>query len=89
MFKITIEETRDVRKVIGKEYKPIGQQEEPRKLEHITEESPAKTHLVNVWGYTPETETVRTETRTVFTQEVESMDVSAVIQAINGFRGKS
>lgn len=36
------------------------------------------------YGYTPEVETVKTETREVYTQVVESLSMKAVIAAVNG-----
>lgn len=40
-----------------------------------------------VFGYTPETETVQTETSEIYSQVVEELDLVAVINAVNKGNG--
>lgn len=87
MFEITIKETKDVTKKIGRSWRVIGQKEVPRMPEHITAESPALTIIIDEYGMTPEIDEVETkrETRTVFTQEVDDMDIGKIAAVINGY----
>lgn len=77
MFKIVIEETRPTRQIIGKQWRVVGQEEK-------TNREGTETYQSDVYGYTPEVETVVDETRTVLLQEVEKLNLPAVIAAING-----
>jgi hypothetical protein len=77
MFRITIEETLPVTKTIGKRWEKVGQKEE------VNREG-TDTYLADVMGYTPEVETVVDETFTRLVQEVDELDLKAVITAING-----
>jgi hypothetical protein len=79
MFKITIEETRPIQKRVGKQWKIVGQEEKP-----FTQIDREGTYTADVYGYTPEVETVIDETRTVLAQKVDELDLKAVIAAING-----
>lgn len=73
MFKITIEETRTVFKTVGKEWGVVDQ----------IEIAPGSDTLKNVMGYTPLTEKAVPETKEVYAQTVEELDLHAVIKAIN------
>lgn len=80
MFKITITETRSVQMVQGPQWKQVGakevRREYPTAMGGETREEP-------VFGYTPEIETIQEVTSKVLEQEVESLDLVAVIKAIN------
>ncbi|KKN49369.1 hypothetical protein LCGC14_0643450 [marine sediment metagenome] len=86
MFKITIEKTQPIRKTIGKQWKKVGQKEEERGQQFRVGEGP-HVYLSDVMGYTPEVETVRDEIRTLLVQEVDELDLKAVIRAVNGLDG--
>lgn len=67
MYEITIRETKEVRKTVGKTWVPI----------ETTEGGAVK------YGYSPETESVVKETNEIYTQKVENLDLQAVIVAVN------
>lgn len=73
VFKITIEETRTVVKTVGKEWGIVDQVP-------ITDGDEV---LKNVMGYTPLIEKAVPETKEVYAQTVEELDLHAVIKAIN------
>jgi hypothetical protein len=84
-YEITITETRTVKKVLPKQWKVIGTKEVERNLgfyEGRIDEP--RTRTEEVYGYTPEVETVQQESREVLKQEVDELDLKAVIIAING-----
>jgi hypothetical protein len=84
MFKITITETKTVKKMAGKEWSTIGTKEVPReKSFYDNDESEPKTRIEDVRGYTPEIEKFVEVTNTVLSQEIETMDLAKVIKAIN------
>lgn len=84
MIKITITETKTVKQVVGKEWAIIGTKEVPREQAFYRDDKSApKTRIDEVRGYTPEIERVVEVTNTVLIQEVETMDLSKVIKAIN------
>jgi len=66
MFKITIEETKQIKKTVGKDWQVIK-----RDGDHYE------------YDYTPEVEKVVKEEREIYTQEVEELDLVAVIEAVN------
>lgn len=84
MFKITIEETKTVKKTVGKEYRIIGEKEVLREP-NLYRDSAAepKTRIENIYGYTPETENSVEVTSVILTQEVETLDLALVIKSIN------
>lgn len=67
MVEIIVKETKQVRRLIGKEWKIVSKQGDDHK-----------------YDYTPETETVVTEVCEVYRQTVASLDLVAVINAVNG-----
>ena len=84
MFKITIEETKTVKKIVGKEWATIGTKEVPRDESFYRQDKDEpKTRIEDVRGYTPEIEKNVEVKATVLTQEVETIDLAAVIKAIN------
>ena len=84
MFKITIEETKTVKKIVGKEWATIGTKEVPRDRKYWSDDSnQPKTRIEDVRGYTPEIEKNVEVKAAVLTQEVETLDLAAVIKAIN------
>lgn len=85
-FKITITETRDVKKIVGKEWAVIGTKEVRRDDNFLTPQQPEETRIVEVRGYTPEIEKIVPETRTVLEQSVDTLDLVSVIKAINGIK---
>ncbi len=64
-FKIRIERTRDVRKLLGRQWKLCG------------------TDVNAKYDYTPEVETVTTETCDIYTQTVDTLNLADVISAVN------
>lgn len=73
-FKITIIETRDVTRTVGKDWKIIGQKPA------LSVSAPA---VIDEYGYTPEIEKTVKESREILTQTVDELDLPAVIKAIN------
>ncbi len=82
-YKITITETRQVRKTLGKEWAVIGEKEVERDEQLIREASDPKTRIETIRGYTPEVETLVNETRDVLVQTIDDLDLPAVIRAVN------
>ncbi len=82
-FKIVITETRVVRKILPKRWEKIGTKEVAREDQFISEDSEAKTRISDDMGYAPETETMTTETVEVLSQQVDALDLVAVIKAVN------
>lgn len=66
-FKITITETKAVRKMQNPQWEQVSQDAEG----------------LPVYGYTPEVEITATEQRDVLIQEVDNLDLVAVIRAVN------
>ena len=81
-FKIVIEETRVVEKLEGKEWKLIGAQEVERDPCHVGE-GESRTRVDGVYGYTPEVIKKVEVNRQILVQEVDELDINAVICAIN------
>ena len=77
MYEITIKKTETTRKVVGKEWKVVGQEEKKGEFSGKIEKN-------DKWGYTPEVEKLVESTILVLTQNVENLNVAAVIKAING-----
>ena len=84
MYEITIKKTEQVKRVIGKEWKQLGSEEQERDHQFLQKPDDPKTFIGEKMGYTPEVETVVDETVVVLTQNVDTLDVAAVIKAING-----
>ncbi len=78
-FKIVITETRDVRKIIPKRWAVVGQE---IAKEHILKGTEAG-EKIDKYGHTPETETIVSETVELLSQQVEELDLTAVIKAVN------
>lgn len=68
MYTVTITETRPVRKILPKTWAVV---------KGATETAPAE------YGHTPEVETIATETIERYTQNVEELNLDAVIKAVN------
>ena len=83
MFKITIEETKTVKKVSGKEWAKIDTEEVEREGRYAMGENEPKTRIKDVMGYTPEIEKLVSVTREVLVQVVDDLDLAKVIKAIN------
>ena len=84
-YKITITEEVDVEKMVQPEYQIIGEQEVERDrcyFEHDKNEP--KTRIEKLYGHPPPVKTTVHITRQVLTQEVENLDLVAVIKAVNG-----
>ncbi|KKN24612.1 hypothetical protein LCGC14_0892950 [marine sediment metagenome] len=79
MFKITITDTQQVHKILPKQWQVVGQEE---KLSEFGEDG--KTCMHNVYDYTPQVEALVEETRAILVQEVETLNLAAVIKAVNG-----
>jgi hypothetical protein len=87
-FKITITETRIVKKIVGKDYVVIGSKEVERDLSFRSSPNEPKTRVDPVYGYSPEIEKSVPETVTVLEQTVDLLDLKTVIAAINGMGRK-
>lgn len=84
-FKIQITEERTVTKVLRKKWAVVDSEEVDREQKYfVSDENEPRTRVKSVMGYTPEVEGRETQTREVLTQEVDELDVAAVIKAING-----
>jgi hypothetical protein len=84
-FKITITETRPVKKLVGKNWDVIGTNEVPRDRQYYQSDADQpKTRIEDVRGYTPEIEKTVEETRTVLEQNIDTLNLVNVIKAING-----
>lgn len=82
-FTITITETRDVTKLCGKQWLQVGEKEVERDHHFSSGDSESKTRIESVFGYTPEIEKRLDVKRDVLIQEVDELDLIAVIKAIN------
>ncbi len=83
-YEITIKETRNVTRIVGKEWNVVGSKEVARDSQFFSrDESEPRTRIEEVRGYTPEIEKTVSETRELLTQTVEDLDLPAVIRAIN------
>lgn len=84
MFEITIRETRVIKKLVPQKWEKIGTKEVPRERDYyVKDEKEPKTRIEDVWGYTPEAEIYVREERDVLKQQVEELDIAAVIKAVN------
>lgn len=83
-YQITITETFDTKKTIGKKWGVIGTKETAREPDYCRGANEPKTRIEEVYGYTPETETTVSDSREVLKQTVDKLDLAAVIKAING-----
>ncbi len=86
-YKIVITEQRTVKKLVGKDWCVIGTREVPREEQfyrHKDEPDEPKTRIEEVRGYTPEIEKPVTETVELLSQTVETLNLPAVIKAVNG-----
>lgn len=83
-FEITIIEKRDTKKIVGKDWVVLGTKEEAREPSFWAEgRAEPKTRIVEVRGYSPEIEKTVQEEREVLKQTVDTLDLPAVIKAIN------
>ncbi len=84
-YKITITETTIVTKTVGKVWDVIGEKEVMRGIDLYERLEPGepKTRIEQIRGYTPEIEKQQEVSREVLSQEVENLDLVAVIKAIN------
>lgn len=84
-YKITIEETREVIATTGKEWAVIGEKQVENDPRWREPDDPS-VRVINEYGYTPEVEKKVTVTRTILLRELDDLDVSAVIAAVNGLQ---
>ena len=83
-YKIVITETRPVVKTVGKNWDVVGTREVARDEQFYRNDGDEpKTRIEDVRDYTPEIQKTVDETRTVLEQNVDTLDVPAVIKAIN------
>lgn len=83
-FKVTITETKSMRRIKPKEWTKVDSEEVARDNQWLISESEPKTRIKDVYGYTPEVETVTIDTVQIYEQVVHEMDLPSVIKAING-----
>lgn len=91
MFKITIEEIKDVKKTIGKRWETVAQEWPEQGFDRIGRMDASGTVTINisakdVKGYTPEVESTETVSSKIYEQTVDELDVADVIAVINGLR---
>lgn len=79
-YEITIKQTRQVKKLCGKEWRVVGKKE----VERTFCDGGPKTRLDDVFDYTPEIEKMITEEVEILKQVVETLDLATVIKAVNG-----
>lgn len=87
-FKITITQTKKVTKNVGGEWVVVGQrvpnEEEIERLRRYSEDKPLTIGALNVHGDRPIVEREVEVDVKVLEQEVENLDLTAVIKAVNG-----
>ena len=84
-YKITITKTDTVVKPGHKEYTGIGQKEVEREVQFYRgKEQEPKTRIESVYGWTDPIDRPEQVTRDVLIQELDNLDLPAVIRAING-----
>lgn len=66
------------------EYQKIGSREVARAAEFVTEGNPAETRIEDVYGYPPARREIVASEMVILKQEVEDLDIKAVIKAVNG-----
>ena len=76
------EETKEVVKVAGREWVQLDTEEVAREDRYLEPNEP-KTRLKPVMGYSPEIRKAVTVTQQVYCQTIASLDMAAVITAIN------
>lgn len=76
-YTITITEKRATTKIVGKVWDKVGQEQKDSIREGTF-------YLSDVYGYTPEIEKQVEEEREVLKQCVDTLDLPAVIKAVNG-----
>ncbi len=77
-YRIIIERASQDKTVVGREWKIIGQERVP-----VDESVPDKYYTKDVYGYTPEVETIKDTQETIYDQLVEDLDIPKVIAVIN------
>ena len=88
MYKIIVKQT--VAKVVTKqkydvvEMRPYTDEELANSNTYWRESDETKTRVKKVMGYLPPTEVEETEEREIYRQEVDVLDLHAVIKAVNG-----
>lgn len=83
-YKISITETRCTTKEQHGEWTIVATVEVPRDPSFIRGEKDSPTRIKEVYGYPPERPVKVIEETRIFTQEVEDLDLLAVIKVING-----
>lgn len=83
MYKITIEETKNVLAMTGKQWAKVDTVEVERD-DLLRGPDEPRTRIKEVYGYTPEVEKMVEVKREVLIQIVDDMDLAKVIKAING-----
>ncbi len=89
-YKITITETRTVKKICGKDWAVVGTKEVEREASFVAPmgADEPKTRIEEIRGYTPEIEKNVSETVEILSQSVETLNLPEVIKAINGMGRK-
>lgn len=83
-FKITIEQTTIVTKIVRGEHTIIGEEQEEAKFKHYQESGEKQPIIMKkLYGYAPDREDEVKKEVKVFEQVVEELNLSAVIKAIN------
>lgn len=87
MFKITIEKTEVETALTQREFTTIGDEEVVREDSFAVVEGEPKTRIKPVYGYSPQIETKKEVTRTIYEQLVDELDLVRVIAAVNWVGG--
>ncbi len=82
-FKITITETRTAMKETQQKWVAVDTEEVEREHKFFAGDEEPRTRIKNVMGYAPSIEELVTTTTEIFTQEVQELDLPAVICAVN------
>lgn len=72
MFEVIIKESKDIVKKAGKDWKIVGEKSEGN-------------IVTNIYDYTPEIEKTVVETREIYRQQCNELDIKAVIKTINNY----
>ena len=83
MFTVTITETKGIT-VRDRKWAVIDSKEVDRESHYYASDpEEPKTRIADVYGYTPEIETIVTKEVEILKQTVENLDLAAVIKAVN------
>lgn len=84
MYEITIKKTVSVKKMADPAWAVLGKREVERETHlHLGDVNQPRTRIDDIYGYTPAIEKTVEVTHTLLHQQIESLDLGAVIKAVN------